>query len=127
MQFFIAATLLIVGAIHLLPLVGMVSASRVSSLYGVAVAEPNLEVLMRHRAVLFGLLGGFLMFAAFQPRYQAAGFVAGMVSVLSFLWLAFAVGGLNAQLTRVVVADLLAAVLLLAGAGALVWTRSRGA
>lgn len=80
--------------------------------------EPSLELLLCHRAVLFALVGGFLVFAAFQPSYQAAAFVAGMVSVVSFLWLAFAIGNLNAPMTRVIVVDLLAAVPLLAGAGA---------
>jgi hypothetical protein len=120
MPCFITATLLVVGLIHLLPMIGVISAARVSGLYGVVVDEPNLELLLRHRAVLFALIGGFLVFAACQPRYQAVAFVAGMVSVVSFLWLAFAIGSLNARLTRVVVVDLLAAVLLLAGAGALI-------
>lgn len=31
------------------------------------VIEPNLEILMRHRAVLFGLIGAFMVFAAFKP------------------------------------------------------------
>ena len=119
MPYFIAATLLIVGVIHLLPAIGMISVTKVSRLYGVEVDEPNLELLLRHRAVLFALVGGFLVFAAFQPRYQAAAFVAGMISVVSFLWLALAIGNLNARLKRVVIVDLLAAVLLLAGAGAL--------
>ena len=123
MPYFIAATLFIVGVIHLLPAIGAISAARLSRLYGVAVDEPNLELLLRHRAVLFALVGGFLVFAAFEPRYQAVAFVAGMLSVVSFLWLALAIGKLNARLKRVFVVDLLAAVLLLAGAGALVVSR----
>ena len=126
MHYFIAATLLIVGAIHLLPATGVLSAARVSTLYGVAVPEPNLELLLRHRAVLFALLGGFFVFAAFEPRYQTAAFVAGLVSVVSFLVLAFRVDGINTQLSRVVVADALAALLLLAGASAFVWSDSNG-
>jgi hypothetical protein len=126
MHYFIAATLLIVGIIHLLPAIGVLSAARISALYGIAVPEPNLELLLRHRAVLFALLGGFFVFAAFQPRYQAAAFVAGLVSVVSFLVLVFRVGGINRQLSRVVIADVLASLLLLAGASAFVWSDSNG-
>jgi hypothetical protein len=126
MRLFIAATLLIVGIIHLLPAVGILGSSRLSALYGIEVAEPNLELLMRHRAVLFALLGGFFVWAAFEPRWQAAAFVAGFITVLSFIGLAFRVGGINPQLSRVVVVDLLAALLLLAGALAYLWSDSRG-
>ncbi|MCJ0763970.1 phosphopantetheine adenylyltransferase [Variovorax terrae] len=126
MRYFIAATLLLTGIIHLLPLSGVAGPERLSALYGIPVAEPNLEILLRHRAVLFGLLGAFLVYAAFCPQYQAIGFVAGLASVVSFVLLAVAVGGYNAPLARVVFADMLALVLLVAGGAALLLSR-RGA
>jgi hypothetical protein len=46
---------------------------------------------MRHRAVLFGLLGAFLIAAAFLPSLQLAALVAGFASVVSFLYLSAAV------------------------------------
>jgi hypothetical protein len=67
---------------------------------------------LRHRAVLFGLLGGFLVLAAFRPALQPLALLAGWISVLSFLALAGSVGGYNAQLTRVFNADLIALVAL---------------
>ncbi len=42
---------------------------------------------MRHRAVLLGFLGLFFLFAAFRPALQTVAFLAGFVSVVSFLWL----------------------------------------
>jgi hypothetical protein len=80
----------------------------------VSFAEPNLAILMRHRAVLFGLLGVFLICAAFQPRWQAA-LVAGGVSVVSFLVLAWSVGDYNRHLARVVQADIVALACLAVG------------
>ena len=47
--------------------VGVLGAERLNQLYGIDASEPNLAVLMRHRAVLFGLLGGFFVLAAFKP------------------------------------------------------------
>jgi hypothetical protein len=73
---------------------------------------------MRHRAVLFGLLGLFLVHAAFRPTLQPLAFVAGFASVVSFLALAYSTGGYNAGVARVVTADWVALVCLLAGAGA---------
>jgi len=70
--------------------------------------------------VLFGLLGVFLLYAAFRPAYQVAAFVAGFVSVLSFLYLAWSTGGYNAQLSRVFTADIVALVCLIVGAVAYV-------
>lgn len=73
---------------------------------------------MRHRAVLFGLLGVFLILAAFRPAFQLSAFALGLVSVLSFLALAWSAGSYNAQVARVVVVDLAAAGLLIAGCAA---------
>ena len=39
------------------------------SLYGVEV-QGDLAILMRHRAVLFGLLGGLMILAAFRPHLK---------------------------------------------------------
>ncbi len=117
MQIVVSASLVIAAVIHLLPLAGVVSAKALAQLYGLPFEESNLQILMRHRAVLFGLLGVFLMIAAFMPRLQTLAFAAGLVSAGSFLWIAFAVGGYNALLQRVVVADIIAVACLLVGAG----------
>jgi len=110
--------LVIVAVIHLLPLSGVIGSERLASLYGISFDEPNIAILMRHRAVLFGLLGLFMLFAAFAPRFQVAAFVIGFASVVSFLWLASSVGGYNAAIGRVVTADIVALVCLIVGAAA---------
>jgi len=124
MRYVVAASLLVAGVIHLLPLSGVLGADRVAVLYNVSIQDPNLAILMRHRAVLFGLLGGFLVVAAFVPALQTAALIAGFVSVVSFLALAWSTGGYNAAIGRVVVADLVALVCLVAGAAAAWWTHS---
>ena len=115
MRYLVPAVLLIVAAIHALPVVGVLGAGKLVALYGVPVQDPNLEILLRHRAVLFGLLAAFLACAAFTPALHRIALVAGWVSVASYLALALSVGGFNSALSNVVRADLLALVLLLAG------------
>ena len=123
MRYLVSAMLVIVAIIHLLPLSGVIGSERLASLYGISFDEPNIAILMRHRAVLFGLLGLFMLFAAFAPRFQVAAFVLGFVSVVSFLWLASSVGGYNAAVGRIVTADVVALVCLVIGAAAYAYAR----
>ena len=115
MRFIVPAMLLVAGIIHILPLSGVLSAARLFDLYGISFDDPNLEILMRHRAVLFGLLGMFLISSAFLPNLQLAALITGFVSVVSFLYLAYSVGGYNDQVNRIVTADKAALVCLLVG------------
>ena len=112
----ITAMFLLTGLLHLLPVAGVVGSERLSSLYGIPVDEPNLEILMRHRGVLFGLLGVFLIWAGFHPEWQPAGFVAGFVSVLSFLALAHSVGNYNTAVRKVFLGDVVALLCLVVAA-----------
>jgi hypothetical protein len=115
MLLLIKLALIIAGIIHLLPLGGVLGADRLLSLYGVALDDPNLVLLMRHRAVLFGMLGAYLIAAAFVSHLRASAFLLGLCSVLSFLALAWGGHSWNAGIQRVVIADLVALLLLLAG------------
>lgn len=125
MRYVVAISLALVGVIHLLPLGGVFGGSRLFDLYGVEFVEPNLEILMRHRAVLFGLLGSFLLFAALKKSFQLAAFVAGWISVLAFIYLAWSVGGYNEHIGKIILADMVAAVLLVIGGVAYLLDRRR--
>ncbi len=116
----VSGALVVVGLIHLLPLSGVLGAAALERLYGVALADANLSILLQHRAVLFGLLGMGLVWAAFVPRMQAVATVAGAVSVVSFLVIAQLQGPPNAALGRVVMADWIAVCCLLVAAALLV-------
>ncbi len=115
MGYVVSAMLVVVAIIHLLPVSGVVSGARLQALYGIPVAEPNVLILMRHRAVLFGILGVYFLAAAFHPPLQPLAFVAGLASVVPFLWLAKSVGEYNAQMARVFRADVVALVALIVG------------
>ncbi len=108
MEKIITGLLVLVGIIHLLPLSGVLGPQRLSNLYGIAFNEANLEILMRHRAVLFGLLGAFFVYTAFKPALQPLAFIAGFVSVISFIGLASTVGDYNESIRKVYFADIIA-------------------
>jgi hypothetical protein len=122
MRYLVSGSLILAGIIHLLPLAGVLGNERLAALYGIDMSDPNLSILLRHRAVLFGMLGTFLVAAAFRPGWQAAAFVAALISVVSFLLLAWSTGGYNALLSRVVTADIVALVALVVGGVA--WWRT---
>ena len=109
--------LLVVAVIHLLPAVGVQSGSRLVALYAIEVADPNLLILMRHRAVLFAALGGLCLAAIFLPHLRTAALVCASVSVLAFLVLAHG-EPVNEALRRVVVADYVALAALVAAVSA---------
>jgi hypothetical protein len=100
----------------------VLGSDRLAAIYGLSFDQPDVAILMRHRAVLFGLLGAFLLLAAFRPALQSLALVAGFVSVVSFLYLAWSVGNYNPQIGRVFTADVVALVCLVIGAAAHVYT-----
>jgi hypothetical protein len=125
MHYLVSAMLIVVAVIHLLPLSGVLGSERLAALYGLSFNEPNIAILMRHRAVLFGLLGMFLLVAAFRPPLQTIAFIAGFVSVASFLWIAWSVGGYNPQVARVFLADIVALICLIIGVAAHLYVQNR--
>ncbi len=118
MRFVVPAVLLLVATIHALPVVGVLGPSKLSQLYGFPVTEGSLELVLRHRAVLFGLLAGFLAYAAFKPELHRLALVAGLVSVASFLILAAMVSSYSQPLATVVRVDWAALALLTLGLAA---------
>jgi hypothetical protein len=112
MEKVVAGLLVLVGIIHLLPVSGVLGAERLTALYGVSIDDSNLVILMRHRAVLFGLLGLFMVYAAFKPLLQLLALLAGFLSVMSFMAIAWSVGGYNEAIRKVVIADIVAVIAL---------------
>jgi hypothetical protein len=109
--------LCIVGLIHLLPLLGVTGRVALEKAYGIPVESPDLQLLLQHRAVLFGLLGTACMIAAFNAPWRPAVWTAALISTCSFLLLAWLNPSYNAAIARVVWMDIIAiALLLLAGA-----------
>ena len=97
---------LIVGLINFIPIVGVLSDQRLNTLYGISISSPELSILLKHRAILFGMLGGFILFAAFSPSYRPLAFILGYISMISFLLIALTSGNYNQEITKVVIADI---------------------
>ena len=105
MKRIIQVALIVAGLIHFLPVTGVIGAGRLTEMYGIPFSDPNLLILMRHRAVMLGLLGGLVLYGTFRPAAQGIAILAGTVSLASIVGLAWSIGGYNQALSRVVVAD----------------------
>lgn len=109
------ALFILVALINLTPGLGVLSATRMEALYGIPLAEANLAILMRHRAVMLAIVGALLVFAAFRPALRPVAVAAGLVSMLSFVAIAW-LGKPNPLLQRVSTIDVIGSVLLVAAA-----------
>jgi hypothetical protein len=112
------ATILIclAGVINFLPVIGAFSGERIGALYGVTVENSNSEILLRHRAVLFGVVGALIIASAFDASLRPAGYAAGFTAMLGFILIAGLVGHYNANIRRVAIVDVVGLAALLGAA-----------
>lgn len=92
--------LVVAAIVHLAPMVGLLGAPQLQRLYGIAIEQPDLLVLMRHRALLFGLLGLGLIAAVAWPPLRLAMLAAALASTAVYCLLVFADPALSAPLRR---------------------------
>ena len=114
MKVFVTAALLLAGLINLAPVIGVISANQLEGMYGIPIENSDLVILMRHRAILFGLLGAFIIYSASRESLQSLACIAGLVSMISFIVLAYAAGGYGEALNKVIIADVVGSVALIA-------------
>jgi hypothetical protein len=115
-EWFLRLTFVVVGLIHLLPLSGVLGRSVLEKVYGVELPSPNLQILLQHRAVLFGLLGVACFVAVLDTRWRLVVGLAALVSTASFITIAWLTPGYSTPIARVVLFDAIALVLLLLAA-----------
>ena len=104
-EWIITGLILLAGLINFLPVIGVVSADRLTALYGVDASDPVLQILLRHRAVLFGLLGGFMIASAFHKQLRPIALGGGLVAMLSFMVLFYTTGEKPESLVSIIYAD----------------------
>lgn len=115
--FLLTLGLVVTGVIHLLPVIGLRSAARLERLYGLPLADHDLVLLMRHRALLFGLLGTLCLAATVRPELVPAALIGGWLSVTGFLGLAGTGRTRRAEIRRVIRADWIAVLALTLATG----------
>lgn len=99
--------LAVAALINLAPMIGVMSAAQISRLYGIDADDPNIEILMRHRAALFGILGAFMLIGAAQSGWFWPALTAGLVSMSAYAAIALLVGEANDALRFVLRMDLI--------------------
>lgn len=115
MRYFIIFSYLLAAAINLIPVVGVLSNEILSQLYAIQIDRAEFSLLLRHRAVLFGIVGGLLLTAAFMPRLRTQAGIAGLLSMLSFILLFMLIGTDNDSLLRVTLIDAVVALVFIVG------------
>ncbi len=112
-HYFIYTAYIVAGLINVIPSVGVLSNRQLTRLYGLEVSSPDLSLLLRHRAVLFLIVGMLLWWTVWRPEFRTEAAIAGLVSMLSFVVIALPLPLDNRLLSRVVKADIFASALLL--------------
>ena len=116
MELIFRICLFLIGIVNLLPSILAFLPHKISGAYGVAVPDSNYELLFRHRAVLFGIIGGIMLFSAITKRHYAIAVMVGLLSMVSFILLYFLMdGNVNTALTKVMKVDVVAVIILLIG------------
>lgn len=110
-----------VGLINFIPVLGVFSAQRLQSLYGLGELDAQLTLLMRHRALLFGLLGAVILASALIPSLRWVAYPLALISMIGFIVLAPPVAQLGDPLRAVIRADWLGIALCLLALATDVW------
>jgi hypothetical protein len=102
--------LIFVGLMNFIPIIGVISAEQLTELYGVSIDSADLETLLRHRAVMLGLVGGFLLLAAFRPSLRMPAVSIGLVSMVTFVFLSYTTGDVGAEINKIAIADIVGSI-----------------
>src|SRR5690606_27853349 len=101
------------------------SVDRACAVYGLEPVEGDLRLLLRHRGMLFAILGAGLLLAVFRPRLRTAAITVNAVSMAGFLALVPFEQPVGPALLRVAKVDAVG-LILLAGSAVAFWKRRDG-
>jgi hypothetical protein len=87
-ELFVKSAFAYCSFIHFLPTIGSFGTSSLEKLYGITIHEPNLLLLMTHRAILFGIVGSLLGVAVINKQFRKLAYFTGMTSMSSYIILA---------------------------------------
>jgi heme A synthase len=116
MELLFRIALFISGIINILPSLLAFLPDKISKSYGIEIPNSNYELLIRHRAILFGIIGGLMIYSALVKKHYELSTIAGLVSMTSFIILYFIIGkDINQELKKVMMIDVVATVILSIG------------
>jgi heme A synthase len=116
MELIYRITLFIAGIINILPALLAFLPEKISKSYGIEIPDANYELLLRHRAILFGIIGGLMIYSALVKKHYELSTIAGLVSMVSFIIIYFLIGkDINSELKKVLIIDVVATVILCVG------------
>jgi len=116
MELIFRITLFIAGVINLLPSVLAFLPDKISKSYGIEIPNENYELLLRHRAILFGIIGGLMIYSAVAKKHYEVSTFIGLISMVSFIVLFFLIGkDINSDLKKVMTIDIVGTVILCIG------------
>lgn len=108
----IAACLVIVGLINFVPVLALISIQKLEEVYSISLLSNDLIILMKHRALLFGILGGYILFSAFNRIHQGPAILMAAISMIGFVVIMHFVGDYNESLDKVLIFDYIGLVFL---------------
>lgn len=98
----------VVGIIHLMPSAPIILPEMLSRLYGVAPTDVTLLVLLRHRAVLLGVIGLLCLWASWHAPIRPAALLAAALSIAGYLGFYAFYGNPHDSLRTIAIFDLVA-------------------
>lgn len=116
MEIIFRITLFLAGVINLLPSFLAFLPDKISKSYGIDLPNQNYELLLRHRAVLFGIIGGLMIYSAIAKKYYELATTVGLISMISFIILFYLIGkDMSTELKKVMIIDVVATAILCIG------------
>jgi len=108
-------SLFIAGGINFLPSLLVFSTEKLSKSYGIKLPNSDLELLLKHRAILFGIVGGLMIYSSITKKHYSMSVTVGLISMVSFILLYLLIGEINDELGTIMVFDLVAILILTIG------------
>lgn len=95
----------LMALINLAPMISAVIPSKMQTLYGITPENTDLLTLLQHRALLLGLVGLALAFAAHTPNLRWPALIGGVISMGSFIVFVAVRGQMSGPLGKIAMVD----------------------
>jgi hypothetical protein len=92
MEIVFRISLFIAGIINFLPSLLAFFSEKISKSYGIEAPNASKELILRHRAILFGIIGLLMLYSSIMKKYYGLSSSFGLISMISFIVLFFIIG-----------------------------------